>query len=321
MLETIQPYYPDEDRELRETKYRTGLETIAAYLEANPAETGTVLTPTSGWGENVIAKRLDLTIDLPITERWFENDDLGIKGMIDLVSSPTQLLDYKSGSKKSDRDVVKQAAIDPPADTPNYQALLYLAHWRTTQPDEQLEFTFFHFLDSLDDLVTGEASLDEMLTTVTYYPVTFEDFAASRDAYEVLLDGYNDCVETFEDLGYEAYSDIMHQQSIPETTDKDELRDSDFAASFESAVGASVSDGVSDPAKGCDQAIRELNSVRKRAFFREDLDQFETFVREQRETLNRYRRGDERFPIDGPGGEPNYRRVDHRDMLLEGEDV
>ena len=27
----------------------------------------------------------------------------------------------------------------------------------------------------------------------------------------------------------------------------------------------------------------------------------------------------ERFPINGPGGEPNYRRVDHRDLLLEGE--
>jgi hypothetical protein len=241
--------------------------------------------------------------------------------MIDLVQGPAHLLDYKSGSQKSERDVVKQAAMDPPADTPNFQALLYLAHWRTIRPDQRLEFTFFHFIDALDDLVTGDASLDEMLTTVTYHPVTFDEFVASRDAYEVLLDGYNDCVETFEDLGFEAYSDIMGQQSFPETTDREELRASAFAASFESAVDAAVSADVGDPAKGCDQAIRALNGVRKRAFFREDLDQFEAFVREQRETLNRYRQGKERFPVEGPGGEPNYRRVDNRDMLLEGEDV
>lgn len=321
MLAAVQPYYADEDRDLRATKYRSGLETIIAYLDANPPATDTFLTPTSGWGENVVASQLDLTVDSPITERWFENDTLGSKGMIDLVHSSAHLLDYKSGSQKSQRDVVKQAAIEPPADTPNFQALLYLAHWRTIQPDQQLEFTFFHFIDALDDLVTGEVSLDEMLTIVTYHPVTFDEFVASRDAYEVLLDGYNDCVETFDDLGFEAYSDIISQQSFPETTDKEELRASAFAESFEQAVEMTVSEAVSDPAKGCDQAIRALNGVRKTAFFREDLDAFETFVCEQRKTLNRYRRGEDRFPIEGPGGEPNYRRVDHRDMLLEGDNV
>ncbi|MFQ3295806.1 MAG: hypothetical protein ACI8VE_002896, partial [Natrialbaceae archaeon] len=70
--------------------------------------------------------------------------------------------------------------------------------------------------------------------------------------------------------------------------------------------------------KGCDQAIRALNGVRRQAFFREDLDAFEAFVQERLEELNRYRAGEARFPIEGLAGEPNYRRVDHRDLLLEG---
>jgi len=82
-----------------------------------------------------------------------------LKGKIDLVHSPTRLLDYKSGSKRSSYSIVKHSALDPPSDKPNFQALLYLAHQRTEHPDEELQFTFFYFLETLDDVVTGDGSL------------------------------------------------------------------------------------------------------------------------------------------------------------------
>ncbi|ELK49216.1 hypothetical protein D320_19316, partial [Haloferax sp. BAB-2207] len=34
--------------------------------------------------------------------------------------------------------------------------------------------------------------------------------------------------------------------------------------------------------------------------------------------LNNRRAGDERFPVQGLGGDPNYRYVDNRDCILEG---
>ncbi len=74
-----------------------------------------------------------------------------------------------------------------------------------------------------------------------------------------------------------------------------------------------------DAEKGADQAIRELNGVRQQTFFREDLDAFESFVDERLEELNDRRAGEEHFPVDGLAGEPNYRRIDNRDLLLEGE--
>jgi len=319
MLAEANALFPGTDEPLRRRSYRIGIETIIEYLETHGPDSGDFLTPASGWGENFFAAYFDEPVDSPLTERWFENTALGMKGKIDLVSAPDHLVDFKSGHKKSSRSVVKAAATDPPHDTPNFQAAMYLCHFRTVRPGEPLEFTFCHFLETLDDVVTGTASLDDALTTVTYYPWTFDEHVASREAYDTLLDGYNDCVATFESLGFTAYSRIMERLSFPETTERDELRASAFAEAFTDAVTAETADDV-DAEKGCDQAIRALNGVRKRTFFREDLDAFERFVADRIEELNRYRRGEERFPVEGPSGEPNYRRVDHRDLLLEGTD-
>jgi hypothetical protein len=318
MLDDAGPFFLDSDEPLRRRKYRIGLETIVEFLDENPPEEEAFLTASSGWGTNFFEDHFDQPVDSPLTERWFENTAIGAKGMIDLVRAPDHLVDYKSGHKKSAYSVVKGAAIDPPDDIPNFQAALYLSHFRTEQPGERIEFTFFHFLETLDDVVAGEADLEDTLTTVTYYPETFDDFVASREAYEVLLDGYNDCVSTFEDLGYATYRDVLDSLTWPKTTEKDELRNSDFAENFTGAVAVATSDGV-DAEKGCDQAMRELNGVRKRSFFREDLDAFEEFVAERIEEINRRRAGEERFPVEGLAGEPNYRRVDNRDLLLEGE--
>jgi len=317
MLAEARPLFAGTDEPLRRRTYRIGLETIVEYLDTRGPKAQDFLTSASGWGRNFFADYFDEPIDSPLTERWFENSSLGIKGKIDLVRAPDHLLDFKSGRKKSRRKVVKQAAIDPPNDTPNFQAALYLCHYRTERPDEPIAFTFFHFLETLDDVITGDADLDDTLTTVRYYPWTFDEHVGSRQAYDTLLDGYNDCVATFEDLGFEAYAEIMGRLSFPETTEKDELRESDFAARFTAAVDDQTGDDV-DAEKGCDQAIRELNGVRKKSFFREDLDAIERFVADRIEELNSYRRGEDRFPVEGIGGEPNYRRVDHRDLILEG---
>jgi len=314
----VRPFYAESDRTLRRRTYEIGIETIMEFLDTNPPADGGFLTPNSGFGTNFFAEYFDKELDSPVTERWFENESLGIKGKIDLVNAPTTLLDYKKGSKKRETQVVKRSAIDPPAETPNFQAILYLTYYRTVQPNEQLEFTFFHFLETLEDVIAGEADLEDTLTTVTYYPDTFDEFVGSRDAYDTLLDGYKDCVATFEDLGFNAYTEIMGQLSFPETTDKGELLDSAFAEEFETEVAAATSGDV-DAKKGTEQAIRALNGVRRRAFFREDLDAFEEFIDEQLAELNHYRSGKARFPIEGPAGEPNYRRVDHRDLLLEGQ--
>jgi hypothetical protein len=318
IVDEVKPFYADDDTPLRRRKYEIGLENIMEFLDTNTPTDGDFLTPNSGFGTNFFAEYFHKSLDAPTTERWFENDVLRIKGKIDLIHSHRTLLDYKRSNKKSNRTVVKRSAIDPPADTPNFQAILYLTHYRTVRPDEPLEFTFFHFLETLEDVIAGNADLDDALTTVTYYPYNFDEFVETRDAYDNLLNGPNDCQETFNDLGFTAYSNIMSQLQFPPTTDKEELQNSEFADEFETAVDAATTDSV-DASKGSNQAIRGLNNLRKRTFFKQDLDEFEAFIDDQLAELNDYRKSGDRFPIEGPAGEPNYRRVNHRDLLLEGD--
>ncbi len=317
MLDDARAFFSETDRPLRRRKFRLGVETIIEYLDDQRPFDDDFLTPSSGWGGNFFAEYFGKPNDSGLTERWFADTSLGIKGKIDLIAAPDHLVDFKSGTKNSQRDIVKNAVIGPPADTPDFQAPLYLCYYRTQRPAEPIEFTFFHFLETLDELVAGTHDITDSLTTVTYYPWTFDEHIGSRTAYEALLEGYKDCVATFEDLGFQAYESIMSDLQFPATTDREDLRTSDFTTTFTAAVAETTSPGV-DAEKGVDQAIRLLNGIRQSTFFREDLDAFETFVTDTLAELNAYRAGEDRFPIDGMAGEPNYRRVNHRDLLLEG---
>jgi len=319
ILDEVDPFLRGVDREVRLTKYRVGLQTIVEFLNANSPHGDALVTSDGGRGENFFAEYYDRPIDASHTERWFENIDLGLKGKIDLVHSPTRLLDYKSGSKKSAYSIVKHSAHDPPSDKPNFQALLYLAHQRTEHPDEELRFTFFHFLETLDDVVTGDGSLEDCLTTVTYYPVTFEEYIASPAVFtELQEDAANDCNKTFSKSTYEIYRAVLDTYEFPDTSDSDELIDSEFGDALTERLIADVGD-YKYVKKGCKQALRHLLRIRNQNYFTGDVDAFEQFVRERLSELNTRRAGNERFPVQGLGGDPNYRYVDNRDCILEGE--
>ncbi|MDS0474598.1 PD-(D/E)XK nuclease family protein [Natrinema sp. 1APR25-10V2] len=316
MIEETRAFHRSIDLETQRTRYRIGLETICEYLEEHALVDTAFLTPSSGWGANFFAEYFDRPVDSPVTERWFEDDELRLKGKIDLVQSSTQLVDFKSGSRNASSQVTKHASIDDPSDKPDFQALCYLTYWRQHQPDERLEFTFFHFLETLDDVVAGNDSLEDCLTTVTYRPVAFDKFVQSETVFDELReDAANACNKTFSKTDYETYLSVFDTHDIPRTRDADEIADSPFGE----ALLERLIDDVGDykyVRKGCTQAFRHLCSYRKEGYFVEDLDAFERFVDEQLEELNRYRRGEDRFPVAGRAGEPNYRYVDNRDMLL-----
>ncbi|USZ73178.1 PD-(D/E)XK nuclease family protein [Natronosalvus halobius] len=318
MIEETRAFHRAIDIVTQRTRYRIGLETIVEYLGEHAPTDTTFLTPSSGWGANFFAEYFDRDVDSPATERWFEAEDLRLEGKIDLVQSPTRLVDFKSGTRNSASQVTKYASLDEPSDRPNFQALCYLTYWRRQQPNEALEFTFFHFLETLDDVVTGDATetLEDCLTTITYHPIAFDEFVQSRTVFDELREeAANDCTRTFSKTDYETYLATFDAHDVPRTRDADEMADSPFGK----ALVEHLVDDVGDykyVKNGCLQAFRHLCGYRKAGYFVEDLDAFERFVDEQLEELNRYRRGDDRFPIDGRAGEPNYRYVNNRDMLL-----
>ncbi len=316
VIEQTRAFHRPIDLETKRTQYRIGLETICEYVEEHAPVDTTFLTPSSGWGTNFFADYFDRPVDSPATERWFEDDALRLKGKIDLVQSPTQLVDFKSGRRNAASQVIKHASIDEPSDKPNFQALLYLTYWRQQQPDEPLEFTFFHFLETLDDVVTDTGALEDCLTTVTYQPIAFDEFVQSRTVFDELRDdAANKCNKTFSKIDYETYLSGFDAHDVPRTRDADEMADSPFGETLLERLIDDVGD-YKYVRTGCMQAFRHLCGYRKAGYFVEDLDAFERFVDEQLAALNRHRRGEARFPINGRAGEPNYRYVDNRDMLL-----
>jgi len=307
------------DEAVLRAEYRIGLETIIEYLDEHPPTDGAFLTPASGFGKNAIAEHFDRDVGSPVTEGWFEDSDLGVKGLIDLVHSRTHLLDFKSGSKKSARDIVKNSALDEPADTPNFQALLYLTYWRSREPNKRLEFTFFHFLETVDEAITGEPDLEDTLTTVTYYPTTAAEYVSREAFFDTLLDeGPNDCQKTLGKIDYDTYAALFDAEPLPRTTDSDELIESPFGQTMMDRLQTHVGE-YKYVTKGTKQVLRQIATVQAQNYFKSDIDAFETFIDDRIDELNRRRTGDERFPVEGLGGEPNYRYVDNRDLLLEGD--
>ena len=320
MLGDMEPYVADHDLATLETELWVGAETIIRYLDEHPPEESVYEAYTNPGWENRFANQFDQPIDSPITEQWFENIDVGGKGVIDLIRTPSRLLDYKSGKHTSAKKVVENARIDEISDTPNYQALLYIAQHRDERPDEQLRFRLFQFLETLDEAVTGEEppSLNPGLTSVTYHPTSFEAYIQRETTFEALREeGYNDCQKTFGKIDYETYHSFLDAHEIPTTYEKDELLESAFADDLMSRMKSAVGD-YQYVEKGCSQALREFHSLRMENYFAPEVDAFEAFVDDRIDSLNDWRTS--RFPVATDlAGEPNFDRVDHRDLILTEE--
>ncbi|WP_135666510.1 PD-(D/E)XK nuclease family protein [Halorhabdus rudnickae] len=317
-LDELRPFVDQVDRDVLETEFAVGLELIQRFIDENPPIERDYAGYTALPFENVVAEHFDRPVDSPITEQWFENRSLGGKGKVDLVHSPTQLLDYKSGSANSASQVVDRSSIEEIHDKPDFQALLYLAHQRRVQPGEPIDFVFYHFLDLVDDAITGTADIEDALVRVTYYPETFDEWAGTQTAFDALCEGVaesNDRRKTLEKLGYDAYARFLNGHAFPDVEEKDELLDTEFADAFVRYARDRVGE-YKYVTSGIESALKTLLDLRGENYFHDDLEAFESFLDEQIDLINDYRESS--FPV----GDPNLDRVTHRDLLLteEGSD-
>jgi len=311
MLAEMRPYVSDVELEPLETEFEIGLNTIEQFVAADPPADREYSHYERQDGDNFFADHFEKSIDSPITERWFENPQLGGKGKVDLIHAPETLLDYKSGGRKSASTVVSRSNIEEISDEPDFQALLYLAHHRQEHPDERLEFVFFHFLELVDDVVAGEPDLEDALVRVTYHPMSIGTYAGSREAFDALCEGVaesNDRRKTLERLGYDAYASFFERHDFPETDDTDELLGTEFAARFTEYAKTEVGDYVYVE-DGTESALKELVRLRGRNYFEGEVDAFEDFLNAQIDRINQYRAS--QFPVE----EPNFDRVTHRDLI------
>ncbi|WP_044951423.1 PD-(D/E)XK nuclease family protein [Halorhabdus tiamatea] len=312
LLDELRPFVDQVDRDVLETEFDVGIDLVERFIDENPPVKRDYDEYEVLPFGNLVADYFDRSIDSSITEQWFENPELGGKGKVDLIHSPTQLLDYKSGSSNSASKVVDRSSIEEIHDKPDFQALLYLAHHRRVRPDEPIDFVFYHFLDLVDDAITGSADVEDALVRVTYYPVAFDEWAGTRTAFDALCEGVaesNSRRKTLEKLGYDAYAQFLDGHAFPDVDEKEELLDTEFADAFVRDARDRVGE-YKYVTSGIESALKTLFGLRGENYFRDDIDAFEAFLDEQIDLINDYRESS--FPV----GDPNLDRVTHRDLLL-----
>ncbi len=328
MLEEMESIIDDLEIDLLETEFRIGLENIKEFID-NQVEKHTELEDYSQQERksNLFAEKFDKDIEGKFTEAWFENKELGVKGLADLIINENHLADYKSSKNKKSADtIVGSSNLELLEDNPNFQAMLYLTHLRTVRPDQKLNFTFFHFLNNIEEEMIGEADSEDNIVTITYYPIEFNDFVQSKEMYDFILQSSrgggkvgksNDRRNTLEvKSSYEAYREFFETHEITHQFDEEKIQESDLAEAMTKFFEEDTDNTSGYIGDGCKDALKRIVKYRKRNYFREDIDKFEDFLQKQLGLLNDYRV--EGFPIQNPEiDKVDFDELDKRDMIPE----
>ncbi len=302
------------------TESRVALGNIVQYLDSIDLKEGFVDpdgTPGKYENDNFFGDRLDLPVSSPMSEVWFENEQIGVKGKIDLIQGPGHLLDFKSGSRVSSAAVVKRANIQLLEEDANFQVIMYLSHFRSKNPGRKLKFTFFHFLDNIADVIRGEGEIADTTTTITYYPRRFSEQVFLEETFEWLISGVsetNDRRKMLEGIGYPAYRKFFKKNEIPPVFDKDQILADPVCERFINYARKQFKD-VTYVCNGCRSTLKELIYFRCNNFFSEDLDLFEEFVRDRLAELNEYRGSS--FPVEGWLEDFDLENTDYRDLIRD----
>lgn len=317
MLEEMSSIVDELELEVLETEFKVGLKNIEQFVDQKvEEETGLEGYSQKEDKENFFAEKFDKEITEEFTEAWFENPGLGAKGIADLIINKNHLADFKSGDRKTASKIVGNSNLELLEDNPNFQAILYLAHLRKVRENQKLKFTFFHFLDNLDEEMSGETEMEDNIVTITYYPQRFNNFVQEKDVFDYIIEGVaesNDRRKTLEKLGYELYRNFFSDREVENQYDKDEIQESELARDFIEFAKAEVGD-YKYVENGCKDALKQIVYLRKENYFKEDLDVFEDFLNTQLNLLNEYRKED--FPVQNPEIEQvEYEELENKDMI------
>lgn len=315
MCDQLQAYLSDIRRDVLRTRLHVGLDVTMQYLDANQPTEASFDTYGSPKGENDLADRLGLTVDSPLCERWFEATDLGGHGYVDLLNDRETLVDYKTGTQDSAKDIQKHARLDPIDDTPDFQALLYLAQHRRECPNETIRLRFVYLLEAVHEWVKGDAPpVEELVTTITYVPCSFTEFVRRREVFDDITDyaDSNARCRVLETLGLERYQQFFTEHELPREDEQPDVR-SETRDAFETLAREEVGEYKYVTA-GCEKIFADLARTPPGYYLEDDLDEFEAFLEDRITELNEYRAS--RFPVSFGDEEPNWDRVDHRDLIL-----
>ena len=320
MIDRMRPIVDDGELPKLKTDFQLGIKALKSFFKDREIEGPSV--EFDGYSrsddDNYFARELDRDIERSFTEMRFLNEEIGVRGKVDLLTG-NGLVDYKTGRRVSARRVVRNSNPDLYDENPDFQALLYLTHHRQTGEERKITFTFFHFLDDPGGILRGDFDLRDYLTTVTYFPWTFSEFLTKDEVYQAALSSKKRA-KLLEPLGKDNFIRVMSRldfESGDFYTKKKALKNSDRFREL-CCEYLDVGRGKDLTKNQLVKASRSifkttLYGLRTSNYFKEDVDKFEDFLARTIEDLNEWRKT--RFPV----GEGNLDEVNHRDLIQAGD--
>ncbi len=307
MVKELTPFLHKQQILAIQTQLSIAIQNLIAFLEDQEPQLHDPPGYQKKRTDNIFAQFFDMPVATAYTEASFHNEDIGAKGKVDLILSHDHLVDHKSGSKKSLSKIMTLSDIEHIDRKPNFQAKMYIAHHRSHYPDTPINFTFYHMLDNIKDVVSGESDHTDNMVTVEYHPEEFNDLASKNLMFQ-WLQSSNRRRKLLTKLGYPEYRQFFEHRSIPDL-EKNELLEhpitDEFVAFCQQKIGS-----YKYVENGCKGILKQLVKFRNEHYFKGDIDAFESFLQEQIQKYNEYKTST--FPV----GDIDPDELDNKDLVI-----
>jgi len=310
VMNKMKPFLEEHEVSEAKTRFKIGMKNLRSFLEDQKAQ----LEEPEGYEkidkDNIFSDLFSKPINSKYTEVSFHNKSIGAKGKVDLILDEDHIVDHKSSSKNSIYSIMRKSDIKNIDERPDFQAKMYLAHHRQYHTGDPIRFTYYHLLNNLRDVISGESDFKDNKVTIEYHPKDFNEVTQKREMYEWLKSS-NRRKKVLEKLGYKNYKRFFKKRTILET-DKDEILENEITTEFTKYCKEKIG-SYKYVERACKGILKKLIVFRKTHYFKEDLDRFEDFLKDKIEEYKRYRTSN--FPV----GDTDPENIENKDLVIPEE--
>ncbi len=182
------------NKDLERTNFLIGIKNLKNYIDSLEIDESSSMTQKihtedeNHPNQNIFSKVLNKPLHKPNTEVHFEDSELGLKGIIDLIVDDSLIVDYKTSKKaKTVGEIVKNTNINPIKDDVDFQPMVYLSKLRKENPNEKLHFHYYFIFNNKKDVINGNDDYEGNIVKITYYPFTFNEYILTDECQDALL--------------------------------------------------------------------------------------------------------------------------------------
>lgn len=314
IVEELSPLLSKYEVPAKRTEVMVGLKNLVRFLSGESLKDRDYSGFSKKNYENYFCSRFNKELNKSITELSFRNADKGISGRVDLLLDP-KIIDFKSSRKlPSSGKLLKQSSVGDKPKKPNYQPKVYLSQVRSESGEQEINLVMVYFLSNLKDFLLDRQNDLDTVVKLSYYPKTFAETVPKREVFEYLIEGLADSNNRYKALdliGFDSYKEFFENNAMVGTRVKGEALESNLLDEFVDYAKRTTGKEYKYIERGCKSTLKQLVEFHKSNLFENDLDNFEEFVNEQIDLINKYKESS--FPV----GDVEYDDLYYKDLIID----